>query len=499
MDKTGIICVSLLNTPYSLTRFCNDKNSIEIIASSITDHFPNCQVIHYFDHHSDVKHFEKYFKTNVAISPDIYSLLSHAKENFKGCETVAVIHTDEPLTDFALLKELIQLHTDNIADYTMGENYPSGVCPFIISYDTLAKITLIASGNNEPYHRGAFFRFINMDINSYDLEVSICEKDMRRDRLDLRTDTLRNFLICENIFIESGISYSIQNIIALLAKKPALMRTLPAYIEIEITGECDLSCVMCPRTKSGRNNVRMPLGDFKKIIDDINANCPDTVVCLSGMGEPFLHPDIIPMIEYVIRQENLRLIVETSGVHFTKENADKILAVYNNKLHIIFSLEAIHAEDYKRIRGADVFQTVEQNIDYYISRQTENTFIQFVKMESTEQNLDAFYERWKNYEERIILIKYNDYRGEYPDNKIIDLSPVKRFPCWHLKRDMYINALGDAVLCKQDYKGTMKMGNVLNEGVKNCFNRIQDFYVKDYLKGPDEYCKSCDEYYTYNF
>jgi spiro-SPASM protein len=256
---------------------------------------------------------------------------------------------------------------------------------------------------------------------------------------------------------------------------------------------------MCPRDKTNRQTIFMSKNDYNKIIDDISLWCEDAVICISGMGEPFLHPDILELIDYTIHKNGLKLIVETSGLHFSREIADKILKIFNNSLHIIFSCESIDSEHYKKIRGKDNFREVEANIDYYISKQRDNTFISYTKMGETEDCLDAFYERWKNYQERIIIVKYNDFRGEINCTKAGDLSPIKRFPCWHLKRDMYINSLCEAVLCKQDYKGEIVLGNVLRDGAKKCFDAGLDYFKRDYISQNVDYCLNCDEYFTYNF
>ncbi len=500
MEKTGIMCIGLTDTEFTVKNFDKGMNSLSVVSKKIEKvdaHAIHCYIA---ENAKSVSEYEKVFDNVKKIKPDIYSLLTYAKDDFKDCDNVLIVHTNEPLLDFSLTGKLLKTHVDNIADYTMSENYPAGISPAVISYDTLKKLFMISSGNNEPYSKNSIFKIINMDINSYDIEVKLAPYDMRRDRLDLFADTKRNFLICNNVFNGlDNIHSDFEKIYGLILEKPEVMRTLPAYIEIEITGNCDLNCVMCPRKRSGRTKTQMSFKDFKTIIKDIHKTCNDAVVCLSGMGEPFLHPDILKMIDFVINKTPLKLVIETSGKDFNKDVADKVLKLYNPCLHIIFSIEAVNATDYEEIRGKDIFNFVENNIDYYISRQTENTFLQFVKMTNNEDKLDDFYERWPKYQDRIIIVKYNDFRHELPMDDSHDLNPVKRFPCWHLKRDMYIHSNAQVVLCKQDYRGERVFGNVLEKGIFACFKGIEDFYISDYKTGPDDYCVDCGEYYTYNF
>ena len=100
---------------------------------------------------------------------------------------------------------------------------------------------------------------------------------------------------------------------------------------------------------------------------------------------------------------------------------------------MIFSIDAADEALYKKIRLGGDFSKVEKNIDYYMSNNKDKAFLQYVKMGINEDKLDDFYLRWKNYEQRIIISKYNDFRKELKKDSSHNLSPIERFSCWHLK------------------------------------------------------------------
>ena len=331
MSKTAVMCVSLLNTKYSFERFSTGKNSVEIVSSNIKKHLSDAYTLNFIADDADA--YQETFFENIKVGRDLYSLLNTATQHFKDFENIIVIHTGHPLSIIYEAPRLLKLHEENLADYTYCENYPAGMGLEIISKDTLAKLSMIASGNNRLFTTDSIFELINFDINSYDIEVDIAPEDVRRDRLEVDTKNKRNFLIADIIieyFKKDNISFS--KLYKAIKEKPSIMRSLPAYVEIEVSSACNLDCMMCPRKKSGRDGVFMDFGDYKKIIDDISENIEECHICLSGMGEPFLHPDIIEMIGYAASKKGITLIVETSGMQLDKEVSDKLFKYKNNEV-----------------------------------------------------------------------------------------------------------------------------------------------------------------------
>jgi hypothetical protein len=65
----------------------------------------------------------------------------------------------------------------------------------------------------------------------------------------------------------------------------------------------------------------------------------------------------------------------------------------------------------------------------------EKTHVQAVRVKENEEDIETFYVRKGVTRERDIQ-KYDSCAGLLPDRSVADLSPLKRFPCWHLKRDL---------------------------------------------------------------
>ncbi len=88
-----------------------------------------------------------------------------------------------------------------------------------------------------------------------------------------------------------------------------------------ITHKCNIRCKMC-YFKEGLKDVKeMPLSLFKQIIDQIKKT--NTSIQFGG-GEPFMHPNILEMIEYT-KKAGLPTQIFTNGILVTKDIADVLV------------------------------------------------------------------------------------------------------------------------------------------------------------------------------
>ncbi|HET6451800.1 MAG TPA: SPASM domain-containing protein, partial [Spirochaetia bacterium] len=110
-----------------------------------------------------------------------------------------------------------------------------------------------------------------------------------------------------------------------------------------------------------------------------------------------------------------------------------------------------------------------------------------------------FYRQWKTRTENVIIQKYDSFHGTLPDRTVADLSPLKRFPCWHLKRDMAILLDGSVPLCREDVHTSVRLGNAFHDELAVIWDSAREIH-RSHLSGTyPGICAACDEYYTFNF
>jgi spiro-SPASM protein len=293
----------------------------------------------------------------------------------------------------------------------------------------------------------------------------------------------------------------------IIRRKPEILRTLPAFASIQIASGCPQACSYCPYPASGidvlSSREEMRLSDYLSILLKLKELSDDLVVSVSLWGEPSLHSDIAGIISETVSIDGFRLIIETSGIGWSEAVLDEAAKLPQGKIDWILSLDAHERQLYKTLRGSG-FDEAFSFFDRERVRFPSHVWVQAVRMAESEEKLESFYRffKEKTAEEGsggIIIQKYDSFCGFLPGRKVTDLSPLERFPCWHLKRDLSVLLDGSIPLCREDLKRCHSLGNILSEGAEAIWGRGEKFYAEHIERAYNDLCRGCDEYYTFNF
>jgi spiro-SPASM protein len=348
--------------------------------------------------------------------------------------------------------------------------------------------------------RDTLFTILKKDINSFDIETEISPHDMRLMRLSLTADSERNFMLLSRI-VAGGVRDA-QGACAYLRENQEAHRTLPAFFPIQIVERCPQACTYCPYPLVGGNILQktgaMPLESFARLVKKIADFAGDAVVDISLWGEPSLHPRIYDIILAALDVPGIDLVIETSGLGWQQGIFPRIKAAREKQPRWIVSLDAANETAYRKLRGegfAAASKTAEELLGVFPNR----TWVQAVRMKENEEDLETFFRTWRTRTENVIIQKYDAFSGTLPDRTVADLSPLKRFTCWHLKRDMAILLDGTVPLCKEDLRASVKLGNALEDDLSAVWETARGIH-RSHLSGQyPGICAACDEYYTYNF
>jgi spiro-SPASM protein len=439
---------------------------------------------------------------------------------------------DCPFLDPELAEKLVERHLRYAAEYSYADGWPYGLAPELLSPGIAAILAkILGDSDGGPVGRDALFSVIQKDINAFDIETEISPVDLRCHRLNLCADSQRNLLLLRRFAGCAGEEIpDTAAVERIVAEKPEILRTLPAFYPVQVCGGCPQGCAWCPWPRaagasgacgaSGAVTERrdyMEVQQFESLLEKISAFSGDAVIDLSLWGELSLHPHKMELIEITLRRPELALVIETSGIgwknselEYSAQLARKTASVRRKNplppLSWIVSLDTADPARYKEIRGAG-FAEANECAKTLLSLFPRDTYMQAVRTEGAEIDIERFYRFWKEAAPavaNIIVQKYDDFCGMLPRRQASDLSPVIRQPCWHLMRDMPVLLDGTVPLCREqiaaaDNKCTI--GNALNEPLDIIWERGQRFYAEQLGAMPkyNTLCAGCDEYYTYNF
>lgn len=126
-------------------------------------------------------------------------------------------------------------------------------------------------------------------------------------------------------------------------------------ITIELTQQCPNCCIYCSSLSSWDKSLTLSFDKVKEVIDDA-IKLGVRQINISG-GEPFLHPDLIPIITYIHNQGCLCYIY-SSGI-FRQHNASSsipislLTSLVGIVDKIIFNYEAADSPTYDCIMGTN--------------------------------------------------------------------------------------------------------------------------------------------------
>lgn len=442
------------------------------------------------------------FKQIKKVKPTIFNTLASIYEEFMDFDHLILLWGDSPLFLKKLMDELLSLHLSEMADYSFCENFFDGMGVEILSYYTLNKLKNVASGNDEALSHNSIYKLVELDINSYDIETIVSDPDLRYLRVSLIADNPRNTAVLAGLF--HGIKKDHANLVPndlvhLIQSDPVIIRPFPAYVEIEITNQGNPSSVLNPLRVIHREQNRMSLDDYKSLVENIANWSPDTVIGLAGAGDPLTHPDFVDMVRETLRYDTLSLLVETEAHHLSQEISDQIAGQLSQRFMMICKISASNSKLYQQLYSTDDFDTVEQNIVYLLKKNPDYVYLQYTRLKDNDEDYDAFKMRWKSYEDNIIFVSYNDYCGLLQDKSSIELSPITRFPCWHLRRSMMVLADGQVSLCPQDVQGNFHMGNVKNNDLEDIWNKGMEIFYGHFQEKYPPLCQKCQQWYVWYF
>jgi len=170
--------------------------------------------------------------------------------------------------------------------------------------------------------------------------------------------------------------------------RTARVRGMPYRYFIDPINICNLHCPVCPTGLGllGRSPGKIDVQRFKQLVNQIQRYA--YIVELYNWGEPFLHPQILELIEYAHRRR-VSVRLSSNMNRFTPELARGVVASGLDRL--IVSVDGSTQQVYERYRRGGNLERVLANIRALVDekrrQQSASPFI-LLRMLVTRQNED---------------------------------------------------------------------------------------------------------------
>jgi len=151
----------------------------------------------------------------------------------------------------------------------------------------------------------------------------------------------------------------------------------PKTVQIDITNACNLNCLVCwfnsptqTQPSIEWKSKKIEFNKFKELVDFFFVSGVKKIVVL-GDGEPFAHPEILNMVEYV-KSKKIICHLYTNGTLLDKNKIDRLLDSNIDNLWV--NIWAASSEEYTEIhpnQPAGAFTKLLENLKYFSDKKNQ--------------------------------------------------------------------------------------------------------------------------------
>jgi radical SAM protein with 4Fe4S-binding SPASM domain len=243
----------------------------------------------------------------------------------------------------------------------------------------------------------------------------------------------------------------------------------PSTVLVEVTNDCMLNCVMCPRSKLKEPTGYMSFDLFADIVEECSHHGVFEDLILSGFGEPLLHPQLLRLTRFAKEKGIPKVRLITNAALLTQTMTSQLLE--NSGLDQIgLSLDALTHQTYRSVKGSENFEAVQENIAHFLERKNREgrwkpfVSLHILKMRETVFEIRGFVEKWSprlGKGDHILVKDVHSFAGQVDDKRLEEqLSNGERLPCRQLWRLLYVSWDGEVMPCCLDGSRQLRIGNL---------------------------------------
>ncbi len=295
-----------------------------------------------------------------------------------------------------------------------------------------------------------------------------------------------------------------KNIRSPLSVRACTKAGYPKVYFIELTNHCNLRCSMCnfhsPEIDARRKKGFMDKGLALNIIDQIGSSPEEAWVSFHGAGESLLHKDMVEILRYASRFNNLKTGFLTNGMLLTTEVAEEIM---NSGIYWIgFSIDGIDREKFERFRIGSDYERIIKNVLNFLDLKDARgsniiTRVNMTLQDEMKGDVDGFIDFWLH---RVDEVMVSPCRPIGSRLNILAMDIKERVPCYMLYEMMVIYWDGKVGLCCEDWFNDGNMGDLNRQSITDVwegkrFEKMRSLHERGDF-GSTPLCRDCNSWYV---
>ena len=263
------------------------------------------------------------------------------------------------------------------------------------------------------------------------------------------------------------------------------LSSFPFIVDVELTNNCNLSCIFCGQQTMKRQKGFMSWNILKKIVDECATH--NTPIRFIRWGEPFLHKKIIDFAKYV-KDNGLLLHITNNGVAIKEKDMKNLVDIGLDSL--IFSFQGATKEQYEAMRNNKKYDELKNNVLHMIEIRgmSEKPFIHVssTMTNETKEEIDAFLKYWGNIADSVGVGKTNlsylsmdqiksfENLGKLEVLKKQETIKKEYRPCTEVYQKLSVNWDGKVTCCCADFDNYLIVGDLSNSTLTGIWQNSEE-------------------------
>ncbi len=262
----------------------------------------------------------------------------------------------------------------------------------------------------------------------------------------------------------------------------------PRNVQIQTTSICNGTCSICPYIGSEVQRTAKIMDDqtFFAVIDALNG-VQIKKLAMYMQGEPFTDPQILGRVLYAMQHVTAEIgELSTNCILFTPEIARRTVQIAKQvKLQVWLSY---HGEETTHIKDETIWKNLFPALKILSSNNIKCSIVSSPNTDEHRKYLNGILDALDiENKPNLYLPKLTNRGGLLKDISVIDRS---EYTCSRHTDWIHFDVDGNIVMCCDDYRRSVKYGNVFKDKLEDVIASIPEQLAK-HAKDPEFICYHC--------